>query len=108
MQDIVDEVLKAEEKAKEFIQEARKNAAEQKSAVENEVGQKIKDARAEAQKIIQNGIAAAREKADLEYKRAIQKAQEENTDFMKRNKSRIEAIVEQVTELVITPEHKKE
>ncbi len=108
MNDIVDEVLKVEDEAKELIQEALKNAALKKSALENEVSQKIKDAREQAQKLIHDSADAAREKADLEYKQAIQRAEKENTDFMNRNKSRIETIVNQVTDLVITPEYKKE
>lgn len=107
MQEIVDRVLQAEQKAKVLLEEARRKAAEARSAAEKKISQKLKNTRAEAQKLIQDSITAAKEKADQKCRQAAKKAEAENAEFMDRNREQIALLVEKVAALVITPEYKK-
>jgi len=107
MQEIVNQVLEVEEKAKRIIQQAHEQAAAIKAAVESERSEKVKTSRLQAQQLIRDEIAAAKEEAQREYQEAIDRVKKENIDFLDQHNIEVEAVVKKITTLVITPEHKR-
>jgi len=107
MQEIVNQVLEVEEKAKRIIQQAHEQAAAIKAAVESELSERVKNSRLQAQQLIQDEIAAAKKEAQGEYRQAIDRVKKENTDFLDQHNRELEAVVKKITTLVIIPEHKR-
>ena len=107
MQEIVDQVLKVEEKAKKIIQQAHEQAAAIKTAVESELSEKVKNSRLQAQQLIRDEIAEAKDKAQREYAEALDRVKKENIDFLAQHNRELETVVKKITALVITPEHKR-
>lgn len=104
MQKIVEEVLAAEEKAKTLLENARQEATRLKNSVEQEMADKIKTAREQAQEFIKEGIRKTRETANAEYEKIITETEKANALFMTENAEKIEALVKKVSEIIITPE----
>ncbi len=107
MQEIVNQVLEVEEKAKKIIQQAHEQASAIKTAVESELSEKVKKSRLQAQQLIQNEIAGAKKEAQREYQEAIDRVKKENTDFLDQHNRELEAVVKKIIALLITPEHKR-
>lgn len=107
MQEIVNQVLEVEEKAKRIIQQAHERAAAIKAAVESELGEKVKNSRLRAQQLIRDKITEAKKETQREYQEAIDRVKKENTDFLDQHNRELEAAVRKITALVITPEHKR-
>jgi len=107
MQEIVNQVLEVEEKAKRIIQQGHERAAAIKTAVESELSEKVKNSRLQAQQIIRDEITGAKKQAQREYQEAIDRVKKENTDFLDQHNRELEAVVKKITTLVITPEHKR-
>jgi len=107
MQEIVNQVLEVEEKAKKVIQQAHERAAEIKTTVESELSEKIKKSRLQAQQKIRDEIDEAKKEAQREYQEAIDRVKKENTDFLDQHNRELEAVVKKITALLIIPEHKK-
>ncbi len=107
MQEIIDQVLQVEEKARKIIQQAHERAVEIKAAVESELSKKVKNSRLQAQQFIRDEIAAAKKEAQREYQEAIDRVKKENTDFLAQHNRELEAVVKKITTLVITLAHKR-
>ena len=108
MQEIINQVLEVEEKAKGIIQQAHERAAAIKAAAESELSEKIKKSRLQAQQFIRDEIAGAKEEAQREYQEVIDRVKKENTEFLDQHNQGLEAVVEKITALLITPEYKRE
>ena len=107
MQEIVNQVLEVEEKAKRIIQQAHEQAAAIKTAVESEQSEKIKNSRLQAQQLIKDETAAAKKETQREYQEAIDRVKKENTDFLAQHNRELETVVKKITALIITLEHKR-
>lgn len=107
MQEIIDQVLQVEEKARKIIQQAHEQAAAIKAAVESEQSEKVKKSRLQAQQLIRDEIAAAKKEAQRQYQEAIERVKKDNTDFLAQHNRELEAVVKKITTLLITPEYKR-
>ena len=107
MQEIVNQVLEVEEKAKIIIQKAHERAAVIKTTAESELSEKVKNNRLEAQQLIRDEIAGAKKEAQREYQEAISRVEKENIDFLAQHNRELEAVVKKITALVVTPEYKR-
>ena len=107
MNDIVDEVLKAEKEAEAIVAKAQEEAARLKSNIEMEISQKIKIAKQEAQAIIQKTVADTREAVQENYATAIKAAEEKNRDFLTQNQGQIDQITKNIISLIMTPEYRR-
>ncbi|MBN2441951.1 MAG: hypothetical protein JXJ04_11410 [Spirochaetales bacterium] len=108
MNEIVDDVLKVEEEAEHIVREAREQAQKEKNALEIELTGKLKQAKEDAQNLIQEAISRAKEETNKEYKDIIEKAEEDNRKFLKENSKKVDEIVENIVNLIITPEYNRE
>ncbi len=108
MQDVVDEVLKAEAGAEEIITKAREKAQSVRQEAEQEINRRIAEAREKARKIIQDKVSAAKEQAAAEYKEAIRNAERQSEEFWQHNMGKVTAVVEKLAAFIITPEFERE
>jgi vacuolar-type H+-ATPase subunit H len=108
MQEIVDEVLQAEQMAEQIVKSARQKSMEMKTASENELSERVKKAREDAQKFIQEAVIEAKEKAREDYENAVKKDEEKNLDFYKKNEEKVKLIIDEIIHLIITPEYSRE
>jgi vacuolar-type H+-ATPase subunit H len=106
MQEIVEQVLKTEAQAEKILQDARRQAAELKTQLENEIAQSIKQARLESQKQVQEQVRKAQEQAAENRTRALRTAEEESRHLLEDVK--VDSLVEEVTLFVIKPEFRKD
>jgi vacuolar-type H+-ATPase subunit H len=108
MQDVVDEVLKAEAGAEEIIAKAREKAQGLRQEAEQEINRKVAEAREKARKIIQDKVSSAKEQAAAEYKEAISSAERRSQEFWERNTEKVTTVVEKLAAYIITPEFERE
>jgi vacuolar-type H+-ATPase subunit H len=108
MQEIVDEVLKTEDRASKIVAEAREKAAQIKSTTDLKTGESIKKAKEEAQHILLEEAAQAREAAHSEYKRAMEEVQQKNGNYLDANKAVFEKLADKIIELTKNPIFTKE
>jgi vacuolar-type H+-ATPase subunit H len=107
MQEIVNQVLEVEEKAKKIIQQAHEQAIAIKAEVESELSEKVKNSRLQAQQLIRDEIAKAKKETQREYLEAIDRVEKENNDFLAQHNRELQAVVKKITTLLIIPEHKR-
>jgi vacuolar-type H+-ATPase subunit H len=105
MQEIIDEVLKVEEEANGVVSKAQETALQMKTDADNELNNRIKDAREESRQSISREVEKARAAADSEYREAIDRANREKDKFLGENRDRIKEIVGEIADLIITPEY---
>lgn len=107
MGDIIDDVLKAEERAEEIIREARKRETEMRRAIEEELSAMQATANERAQKLMEQRLERVQMEANKAYDEAVTTAEEENKQFFRRSKRQLERIVNEIVRYVITPEYKR-
>jgi vacuolar-type H+-ATPase subunit H len=105
MQEIVNKVLEAEQRAEQTVQEARAKAAEIRREADQAGEEKLQQAREQAQSLMQKALAAARERAAGEQEEARAEAQRQNERFVEERRPAIDAAAEAVVDLLVTPEH---
>jgi vacuolar-type H+-ATPase subunit H len=104
MQQIVDQVLKAEEEAESILNAARAKAQELRSQAERELTEELNSARQEAQRLLQQGVAQAKQEAQKTRESALARTEEQNRDFFSKNSAKIDLAVERIMALLSTPE----
>lgn len=105
MQEIVSEILKVEEKSARMIEEARRRAAEEKEAVDAEVAEAVKRAREQALSLIRTQVESANVDVRTEHDRAVAEAQDERMAFTTTHASSLDAIVDKIVKLIVSPEY---
>jgi vacuolar-type H+-ATPase subunit H len=108
MNEIVDEVLKAEQEAEKLVENAREQIQKKRNGLETELADRLKKARDAAQEMIQETITRAKEETQKEYSDIMMKAEAENREFLEKNASKVDKIIENIVHLIITPEYNRE
>jgi vacuolar-type H+-ATPase subunit H len=108
MGDIIDYVLKAEQRAEALLSEARSRDTELKKAADKELSTMQEEASQKAQQLVEARLKEAQKEADRAYQEAVAQAEEENRRFLNTSKGQLEKIVGTVVEYITTPEYKRE
>jgi len=108
MQDIVDEVLKAEAGAEKIVAQAKEKAHTIKQQIETEINERITQAREQAKELIQNKIAETKEKTLQEYNRALADAELQSAKFWEQNQDKVDVVVEKLADFLVIPEFERE
>ncbi len=107
MQDIVDEVLRAEAEAKRIVEEARKTASQLRDGVEHESRSELEQARLEAQQQVEEQVRSAQEAIAARYAQSIEGVEHEGARFMEDHAAKIDTLVDEIVEFLSTPEYKR-
>ncbi len=108
MQEIVDEVIKTEERASHIIQKAREKATQIKTSVEVELNEDVKKARETAQNLILEEVASAKKEADASYRAAMKEAEENEKRFLESKESEFDRIADKIIDMIKTPDYDRE
>ena len=104
MQEIIEQVLKTEEEAKELIQNAKKEAAERRAASDEESNAVILAAREHAAELIQKKLAAARDQGARILADVKRSEEERNAALYESFRSKADRLVDQVVSIITTAE----
>jgi vacuolar-type H+-ATPase subunit H len=108
MQEVIDELLKAEAEAQAAITRAREEAQQAKARIEADYSLKINEAREEARRLILDAVEKTRTALRTEHEAALREAQLKADVLWKDNQKAIAGLIEEVIALVLTPEYEKE
>ena len=107
MQEMLDDVLKAEETGEKIVNDAREEAARMRSNLESQLSAALKNAREESQTIIHKAVQDARKEASRLFEEAVQKAQAASEEFSVLHQEQLDRIVKEVVRLIAVPEYKR-
>lgn len=96
MNDIMQAIKEAEEQAVLTEEGARLRASEIISQAEADAEALMKAARIKAKNIRENGLRVAQEKAETQYRAAIEKSQKDAVAFAEENAGKVEQIARDV------------
>jgi len=108
MQEMVDNVLKEEERAREAVRKAREEASERTRKAEEESSKIVENARREAQERIRELQQEAQQRAQNELEAACEKAQKDAEQMRREKAGSVKEIADEVVEFLITPAHQRE
>ena len=104
MKEVLTDVLKAESDAEQALREAREKRDQEKSRLEAEISEMLKEAKTQAQQVIREAVQKARSDASKEQEQAIHQAAEDAEKFALNNNDKIRSIIEEVCGLILTPD----
>ncbi len=104
MLEIIQDVLAAEKKAEELIEAAKKEAAENRSALSEEESKRVRDAEAEADKLVREKLTAAREEQEKRAAQAIEKFRAMEAQFESEGHPRLQQAVDLAVRVIVTGE----
>lgn len=96
MNDIMQAIKEAEEQAVLTEEEARLRASEIISQAETDAEALMKAARTKAKNIRENGLRVAQEKAETQYRTAIEKSQKDAVAFAEENAGKADQIARDI------------
>ncbi len=102
MQEIVDAILKVEERSARMIEETRRRLAEEKEAADVEIADSIKRAREQAADLIRSRVDSARSETNRERDQAVRQAREEQHAEAAMRSDSLDSIVERIVKLIVT------
>ncbi len=104
MQEIIEQVLKAEEEAKELIQRARNESAEKRTAGDEEANAIVASAREKGAELLQKKTAAARDEGDRILADVKKTEEERNAAIYESFRKKIDLLVNEVAAIITTAE----
>ncbi len=108
MQEVIDELLKAEDAAQAVIARAQEESKTSKAELEAELSGKVSQAREAARRLVQDEVEKIRSVVRKENDAALQEAQAKGDALWKDNEGTIDRLTDEVIELILTPEYEKE
>ena len=108
MQEMMDEIIKAEAEAEKIVKQAGEQAHQLRDSVEKEISEALKKAKEDAQNLIHEKTEQTRRETEKEYKEAVHKAEKENREFLNRHAENVHHIIQAIVKLIITPEYDRE
>jgi vacuolar-type H+-ATPase subunit H len=108
MQEVIDELLRAEADAQKIIAQAQDEARQIKADVENEYALKLNEAREEARRTVLAEVEKAKAAAKKEHDAVVGEARATADDLWRSNEKAIAGLTDEVIALVLEPEYEKE
>jgi hypothetical protein len=108
MQEVIDELLKAEAEAQKIIAAAQEEARIIKTQVDTEFSQKLNDEREAARRAVREQVEQAGAELSAAHTAALREAREKNEARLREAEAGIERLTDEVIRLVVVPEYEKE
>jgi vacuolar-type H+-ATPase subunit H len=108
MQEVIDELLKAEAEAQQLIVRAQEEAQKMKSQVETDYSAKVSETREQARRTVLARAEQARKELGNANMQALKKAQAEIESRFREQQPAIEHITAAVIDLIVTPEYERD
>ena len=101
MQEILDEVLKAEAEAEKTVKAAQEKGAALMQKAETAAAETMRKAKQKARELMHEGVASEKEEAERKRNEALEKAEQEQKAFFQRKEGAIEDAVDSIVEIII-------
>lgn len=108
MQEVIDELLKAEAEAQQIITRAQEQAQAAKNQIESEYSLKVNETREQARQAVLGRVEKTRLEVTAANAEALKKAQAENEARFHEQEPAVERITDEVIDLVMTPEYERD
>lgn len=105
MEQILDEILKAEAEAEKIIQDSRESAQELVRKGEEKASEIVSRARNEAATLLREGIEEVKTRLQKQKNDTIAEVEKENELFLSSNGKRIEEVSEKILQLIAKREY---
>jgi vacuolar-type H+-ATPase subunit H len=103
MKAVVEEILAAEKRAEEVLDQARKRAVQLQQEADKLAASITAAAYEDAQKLLSERITAARNHAKTSRETALCEAETANRHFLEQNREKIDTLVDAIAEMVMAP-----
>jgi len=101
MRDIVQEILQAEKRVEDLLQQAREKAGNITAQAEKEANRKVAEARARAQEIVRQTVQRTRREVEEIRKSTIEEAERKSRDSASRSGLHLDDLADQVAQMVM-------
>ena len=101
MRDIVREILQAEKRVEELLQQAREKASNITAQAEKEANRKVAEARDRAQEIVRQTVQRTRREVEEIRKSTIEEAERKSRDSTSRSGLHLDDLADQVARMVM-------
>ena len=108
MKEIVEEVLRVEEKASSLLREARQKAAETRSSSEEKAAELVSRAKRDAKAELQEALEAAKSEAEKSRKEILEKAKADLVSRDIRHSPEFERAVSRVLDILSAAEYRED
>ena len=107
MKQIMEDVLKTEERVNAILKQARERASEIKRTAEKEISDKMSEARSQALQIIQNTVEEARKEAEGVKKEKLETAEQQQRALLNDDTGTIDHLVNDICAIILKTEYSK-
>jgi vacuolar-type H+-ATPase subunit E/Vma4 len=107
MKEIIEEVLKTEEKVNVILKQAREKAAEIRQSAEQENLEKIGRAKQKAKQIIQAAVEQAKKEAELVRQEELKQADGEKDSILNKTDI-IDGLIDNICNIILTTENDRD
>jgi len=107
MKQIMEDVLKAEEKVNAILKQARQRASEIRQSAEKEISEKMNEARRQSLEITQTAIEDARKEAERIKEERLAAAEQQQRALLNDDTGTIERLVNDICEIILKTEYSK-
>ncbi len=108
MKRIIEDVLQAEEKVSSIIKEARDKAAEIRRTTDNEITEKMNEARLQAREIVQAAVEEAKKEAERLSKDKLEQVDRRKDSLLNNRADEIDDLVGDICSMILTTESEKD
>ncbi|MFH1717540.1 MAG: hypothetical protein ABIF19_09340 [Planctomycetota bacterium] len=107
MKQIMEDVLKAEEKVNAILRQARERASEIRQSAEKEISAQMSEARRRALEITQTAVEDARKEAEHIKEEKLAKAEQQQHALLNDETGEISHLVDSICEIILKTEYAK-
>lgn len=108
MKQIMEDVLKAEERVSAILRQARERASEIRQSAEKEISEKMSEARRKALEITQTAVENARKEAERIKEEKLAKAEQQQRALRNDDTGKIDRLVDKICEIILKIEYVKD
>ncbi len=108
MKQIMQDVLKAEERVSATLKQARERASEIRQSAEREISEKMSEARRKAVEITQTTVEEARKEAERVKEEKLAKAEQQQCALLNDDTGKIDRLVGTICEIILKTEYAKD
>ena len=107
MKQIMEDVLKAEERVNAILKQARERASEIRKSVEKEISDKMSETRRQALQITQDAVDQARKEAERIKQEKLETAEQRQRALLNDDTGAIDRLVNDICAIVLKTEYSK-
>jgi vacuolar-type H+-ATPase subunit H len=105
MKQIMQDVLKAEERVNAILKQARERASQIRQSAEKEIAEKISEAKCQALEITQTTIEDARTEAERIKEEKLAEAERQQRGLLNDDTGKTDRLVDKICEIVLRTEY---